>query len=309
MRQPGIKIQLICISGPTAVGKTDVALALAEHLQTEIISFDARQFYRELQIGAAPPTAEELSRVPHHFIGHLNVRQSWSAGEFAEAALRKIEALSSSYSQIVLVGGSGLYLKALLEGFAPMPDIPPTVRQDLNAKYRAEGITTLQKELAQRDPDYYARVDRQNPQRLIRALEVIEVSGQPYSYLRQFTPASRPFTALKIALELPRKQLHQRIDQRVDQMLADGLEDEARNLYPLRHCHALQTLGYREWWPFFEGHRDREETIRLIKRNSRRYAKRQLTWLRKEKDLHWFAPNQISDVLRLVEEQNPGRHA
>ena len=292
---------LVCVAGPTASGKTSLAIDLAQHFDTEIISYDSRQFYRELKIGAAPPSAEELAQVPHHFIQDRSIEQELSAGAFAEEALVKLEALFKKHSVVVAVGGSGLYLRALLEGFDDLPSVPNEIRQELNALFQAEGIETLQKELFRKDPQYFQEVDRQNPQRLIRALELIRHSGKTYSELRTGNKAERPFHNLQIALDWERAKLYERINQRVDLMIEAGLIDEVEGLIPYQHLNALQTVGYRELFPYFEGILSLDEAIAEIKKNSRRYAKRQITWFRRDPNLHWFRPAENATITAWIE--------
>lgn len=292
---------LVCVAGPTASGKTSLAIDLAQHFDSEIISFDSRQFYRELKIGAAPPSAEELAQVPHHFIQDRSIEQELSAGAFAEEALVKLEALFKKHSVVVAVGGSGLYLRALLEGFDDLPAVPNEIRQELNALFQAEGIETLQKELFRKDPQYYQQVDQQNPQRLIRALELIRHSGKTYSELRTGNKAERPFHNLQIALDWERAKLYERINQRVDLMLEAGLIDEVEGMIPYQHLNTLQTVGYRELFPYFEGILSLDEAIAEIKKNSRRYAKRQITWFRRDPNLHWFRPAENATITAWIE--------
>ena len=272
--------QLIVIGGPTASGKTALAIKVAQHYGTEIISADSRQFYRELSIGAARPTEKELSTVPHHFIADRSVTTPLSAGCYAEEALQRLDRLFTQYPVVVAVGGSGLYLRALCEGLDEFPDVTQAARTQVKAVYRKEGLPGLQRILRTTDPDYYERVDRQNPRRLQRALEVSLTAGRPYSSFLGQRTARRSFTSHYFMPALERTSLYQRIDQRVNRMLGEELENEARQLYPLRELRALQTVGYQEWWPYMEGIYNGERAVELIKRNSRRYAKRQLTWFK-----------------------------
>ena len=286
----------IAVCGPTASGKTGLAMAIAEWLQTEIISFDSRQFYREMKIGTAPPTSVELKRVPHHFIHHISLKEPWDAGRFEEESLKVLARLFQTHNNAVLVGGSGLYLKALCEGFDPLPAVDPSIREGLQKEWQQEGLERLQQELLKKDPEYYREVDLQNPQRVMRALELIRGSGMKYSQLRQKTPKKRDFKILKIAINWPREELYQRIEKRVDQMLENGLVAEARALFPLREYNALQTVGYRELFQHFEGNISLEEAVAEIKKNTRRYAKRQLTWFRNDPEVHWFPPDDFASV-------------
>jgi tRNA dimethylallyltransferase len=287
---------IIAVVGPTAVGKTRVAIELAQVYQTEIVSADARQFYREMAIGTAVPSREELKRVPHHFIQSHAIEQLYSVGEYEQEALQLIDQLSTRHSILILVGGSGLYVKALLDGLDEMPAVDLEIRERLTARVATGGLPALVKQLEELDPEFAQLIDRNNPQRVIRALEVCLSTGKPYSTFRQGGTKERPFRSIRIGLELDRATLYQRIDQRVDEMLAQGLLEEARALFPFRENNALQTVGYSEIFDFLEGHHTWEEAVRLIKRNSRRYAKRQLTWFRKDPQVKWFHPDDRNGI-------------
>ena len=267
------------IGGATATGKTEFALRVAERLELSILNADSRQFYAEMNIGTAKPTAAELARAPHHFVGHRSVHDDYNVGNYERDALDLLETTIFPQRPIaLLVGGSGLYIRAVCEGLDAFPDISTEVNERWRQLHRERGLAYLQSELARRDPLYFSTVDQQNPVRLLRALTVCEVAGRPYSsFLGQPKP-ERPFIPVYFHLKEHRPALYQRIDQRVERMIARGLEAEALSLYPLRHLNALQTVGYQEWYPYFAGERSRTEAIRLIKRNSRRYAKRQMTW-------------------------------
>ncbi|MBL7851926.1 MAG: tRNA (adenosine(37)-N6)-dimethylallyltransferase MiaA [Cyclobacteriaceae bacterium] len=294
---------LLVLVGPTAVGKTAVAIRLASHFHTEVVSADSRQVFREMEIGTAKPSPADRAKVRHHFIDTLSITEAFDAGQYGEEALKVINSLFEAHRHAVLCGGSGLYIKALLEGFDDMPDIPPAVRQAVSADYRDQGLEGLQKELEAKDPDYYEVVDRRNPQRLMRALEVIRHTGKPFSAYRQKTQRSLPFNVIKLGLDLDREELYHRIDQRMDAMIAAGLFEEASRLFPLRHLPALQTVGYQEIFGFLEGKYDREEAVRLLKRNSRRYAKRQLTWFRRDPEIRWFHPDEFEAMVEFCEEK------
>lgn len=295
---------VIVVAGPTAVGKTKLAIDLALHFKTEIISADARQVFREMTIGTAKPSAEELARVPHHFINSHSIHHNFDAAAFADEAMKKIVELFKSHNSVVLCGGSGLYIKALVEGFDEMPDVKPGVREELNALLEREGIEVLKQELALADPQYFAEVDKQNPQRLVRALEVIRSSAKPYSSFRKKTKKELPFNVVKIGLELPREVLYNRIDSRMDAMIAAGLFEEAAQLLPLKNLNALQTVGYQEIFDFMEGKYDRDEAIRLLKRNTRHYAKRQMTWFKKDPAIRWFNPNDFTSIIQYIQEKS-----
>lgn len=286
------------------MGKTKMAIDLALHFKTEIISADARQVFREMTLGTAKPSQQERQQVKHHFIDSHSIHDSFDAAAFAEEAMKSIMQLFSTHDWVVLCGGSGLYIKALLEGFDEMPDVKTGVRDELNQLFQQEGIAVLQKELSEKDPDYFAEVDKQNPQRLIRALEVIRSSGQPYSSFRKKTRKENPFNVVKIGLELPREELYNRIDSRMDTMIALGLFEEAEKLNPFKHLNALQTVGYQEIFGFLDGQYDRGEAIRLLKQNSRNYAKRQLTWFKKDDEIRWFAPNDFHAIVQYIQEKS-----
>jgi len=272
---------LVVIGGPTASGKTHVAATLAKHFGTEVISGDSRQFYRAMCIGTARPAEEELLGVKHHFLGHLELEQTWSAGEFARQAEPVLQELLKAHGIAVLVGGSGLYLDALTNGLDPMPLVDHAVRERLQQRFQQRGLTDLLAELDRLDPAIAQVIDRNNPHRVIRALEVCIASGRPYSAQRIGPRQREDMRILRIALDLPREELYARIDARVDRMTADGLEQEARALLPYRERNALRTVGYREFFEHFDGKIGRAEAIDLIKQHTRNYAKRQLTWLRR----------------------------
>lgn len=292
---------LIVIAGPTAVGKTAVAIELAKKLSTEIISADSRQFFREMAIGTAKPTSEELSQAKHHFVDSHSITESFSVGDFEKEGLALLDDIFKTHGTAILVGGSGLYIKAICEGFDELPTASPGVRERLNQEFKDKGITWLQQKLKSADPIYYERVDLNNPQRLIRALEVFESTGKPFSSYRKAAANERPFKSIKIGLNLPRKILYQRIDLRVDEMVKQGLVDEVRSLLPYRHLSALNTVGYSELFDYFDGKTDFETAISLIKQNTRRFAKRQLTWFRKDKDILWFQPDEPDLINKIIE--------
>lgn len=273
--------RLIYVAGPTASGKTSVAIRLAQALNTEIISCDARQFYQEMSIGTAVPNKDELAQAPHHFIQQQSIHHPYSVGDFQREATQQLKKLFKKHQVAILVGGSGMYADALIEGIDIFPEIDPAIRPQLTAIYEQEGISVLQDLLKQHDRVHYQKVDRQNPHRLIRALEVSLSSGKPYSSFLGKKKAPDFFSTQKIVLEWDREILYERIHMRVDQMVHEGLENEAKKLHPYQHLNALQTVGYREWFSHFNGHFDRETAIQEIKKNTRRYAKRQTTWFRR----------------------------
>ncbi len=293
---------LISIVGPTAVGKTEMSIRLARWLKSEIVSADSRQFYIEMNIGTAKPDAKNLLSVLHHFINSHSVKNHFSAGEYGRVAVSKIEELHVKNNVAIATGGSGLYLKALWEGFDEIPEVDSQVRKDLNEAYEIHGLKELLKELQQKDPVYYDQVDKQNHRRVIRALEVVRGTGYPFSSVRIKKTMKMPYSQLKIGLNMEHEKLYSKINQRMDQMIEEGLFEEAEKLYPYKNLNALQTVGYSEIFNFMDRKYDKEEAIRLLKRNSRRYAKRQLTFFRKYKDIHWFKPNQEKEIRELIKQ-------
>ncbi|MBX2946000.1 MAG: tRNA (adenosine(37)-N6)-dimethylallyltransferase MiaA [Cyclobacteriaceae bacterium] len=292
--------RLLVIVGPTAVGKTEVAIKVAEHFKTEIISADSRQFFKELIIGTAKPNAEELSRVKHHFINSHAITEEYDAARYAGDALTFIYKLFERHDYLVVCGGSGLYIKALLEGFDDIPEVPDNIRDEIIAHYETEGLEWLQTNLQELDPAYWQKVDQQNPARLMRALEVVMATGKSISSFQTKQKQQLPFQVIKIGLELDRELLYKRIDARMDEMIAKGLFEEAKAMYPYRHHQALQTVGYKEIFDFLDGQYDREEAVRLLKRNTRRYAKRQFTWFKRDTEITWVKPNQWELIVDVV---------
>lgn len=290
------------LAGPTAVGKTSLSVQLAKRFQTEIISADSRQFYKEMEIGTAKPTKEEMDRIPHYFINSHSIQEEYNVGQFEKDVLNLLNELFQKHDVVFVVGGSGLYVKALCEGIDDMPAIPFEIRQKLNAEFEQFGIEYLQKQVVESDSEYFEIVDQQNPQRLIRALELYRATGKNMSYFRaQEKQVERPFNIIKIGLERPRKELYDRINLRMDQMIAEGLFEEAEQLYPFKNLNALQTVGYSEIFGFLDNEYDREEAIRLLKRNSRRYAKRQMTWFKKDSEFVWFSAEDKAKVIDYLE--------
>lgn len=292
---------LIVVVGPTAVGKTALAIALAKHFETEVLSADSRQFYREMAIGTAKPTPEEMDGIPHHFVDSRSIHEPYDVGQFEQEALGCLTELYQRYDTVIMAGGSGLFVDAVCRGFDELPKPGPEVRAAVNELYEQGGITALQQELEESDPEYYARVDLQNPQRLMRALEVCRFTGQKFSALRKGAKTERPFEIIKVGLSAERETLYQRIDHRMDLMIETGLFEEAERLAPYKTLNALQTVGYREIYGFLNGEYDREEAVRLLKRNSRRYAKRQLTWFKRDGQTAWFEPADVTETIKYVE--------
>lgn len=294
-----MKPQVAIILGPTASGKTDLSVQIAKHLNTEILSFDSRQFYKEMNIGTAVPSKEELSQVKHHFIQHLSIHDTYNAGKYAEEAEDKLKDVLDRKGTAVMVGGSGLYLEALLFGFDPLPT-DENLRNELNQIYEAEGLQVLQELLTKLDPEALESIDHQNPIRVTRAIEIIQLTGKPLNEAQSGRRKEKElfFTPRIFSPVWNRVQLYKRINKRVDLMLENGLEEEVRGLYSNKNLRSLQTVGYTELFDYFDDKISREEAIRLIKRNTRRYAKRQLTWLRKVDDVTYLEQNFFDDFLK-----------
>ena len=288
---------LLVIAGPTAVGKTALCVQLAKTLQTDVVSADSRQLYRELSIGTAKPTPGEMAGVRHHFIDSNSIADPVNAGRYERACLALLNTLFQTKDIVILSGGTGLYINAVCSGLDDMPAIGPTLRAQLLIRLQEEGLDALQQELRRLDPVYAQSADLQNPVRVTRALEVCLATGQPYSSFRQQQTAERPFRSVRIALERPREELYARIDARMDAMLANGLVEEVRSLTPYRDLSTLHTVGYQEVFPYLDGVYDYDEMVRLLKRNSRRYAKRQLTWFRNQGDYKWFGPDEGEKIV------------
>ena len=288
--------RLIVVVGPTGSGKTDLSIRLARYYSAPIISTDSRQFYRGIPIGTAQPTKEQLEEAEHHFIATNELEDCLNCGRYEQLALRKLEELFVEHSTVVAVGGSGLYVKALCEGMDDLPEVDSELRETLMNRLQEEGLESLVEELKRVDPQYWEVVDRCNPQRVLRALEVSLQTSRPYSEFRTGERRNRDFEIVKIGVDMERDVLYQRINLRVDMMIDEGLEEEARSVYHLRDLNSLQTVGYKEFFDYFDGKTSREEAIELIKRNSRRYAKRQLTWFRRDQEIAWFHPLQFEDI-------------
>lgn len=291
---------LIVVCGPTASGKTQLAIDLANYFSAEIISADSRQVYRELKIGSAPPYPAQLNEVKHHFVASRNLDEDYNAGAYEKDVLQVLSTIFQKKEYAILVGGSGLYINAVCNGFDNVPGSFPDLRKQLQDLYEEKGIEPLREKLKELDENYYNKIDLSNPQRLMRALEVSMGTGQPYSSFRKGKIQQRDFKIIKIGLELPRALLYKRIDSRVDEMMNNDLLDEAKNLISKKHLNALQTVGYKEMFDFLEGKIPLEEAVDLIKRNTRRYAKRQLTWFRKDKEIQWFPPDDIEGIIQCI---------
>jgi len=290
----------IIICGPTAVGKTAVAIQIAKHLGTEIISADSRQCFKELNIGVARPTEKELQTVPHHFMASHSVNEEVTAVGFEQYALEKIEFLFKKNNVVVMVGGTGLYIKAFEDGLDLIPEINVNIRREIVTNYENLGINWLQQELREKDPVFFKEGEIQNPQRMMRALEVINATGQSILSFRKGKMANRDFKIIKIGLELPKEILHLRIQERVDKMMEQGLLDEVKNMIPYRKHNALQTVGYAELFDYLEGKTELKLAVELIKTHTRQYAKRQMTWFKKDKNIQWFGPDELNAMLTYV---------
>ncbi len=294
--------KLIVVSGPTAVGKTEIAIKLAEHFQTEIISADSRQCYREMTIGTAKPAPEELSRIKHYFINSHSITDELNAADYERLALGYCSEIFTKSDFAVVCGGTGLYIKALCEGIDDMPPVNPEVEKEVQAEFDQKGIGWLRAATDREDPEFYKGAEQQNPARLIRALVFKRSTGKSITTFRTARIKPRPFRIFKIALDLPRPVLYDRINQRVDNMIGEGLINEASSLYKWRHLKSLQTVGYSEVFEYLDGNISLEESISLIKQHTRNYAKRQLTWFRKDIQNKWFAPENLQDIITYIEE-------
>jgi tRNA dimethylallyltransferase len=290
---------LIVVLGPTAVGKTSLAIQLAQKFDTEIVSADSRQFFREMNIGTAKPTQKELSAAKHHFINSHSITDSFNVGDFEKAGLEVISDIFKNKDIAILTGGSGLYINAICDGFDNLPETDPAVRQKLNQQLTDEGIASLQVQLRQADPEYYEKA-KDNPQRLIRALEVALSTGKPFSSYHQQQKKQRPFNIIKIGLNTARDKLYRQIDNRVNEMINAGLVDETRSLLPYRHRNSLNTVGYSELFDFFDETISLEKAVEMIKQNTRRFAKRQLTWFRRDPEIKWFEPSDYQEIEQYV---------
>ena len=292
---------LIVVSGPTGIGKTALSLDIAKQYNAEIISCDSRQFYKEMSIGTAVPTSEELAQVKHHFIQNISIAKPYSVGKFERDALEKIEDLHKTSNVVVMVGGSGLYVDAVCRGLDDFPTVPKEIRDDLNKRCKTEGIEVLEKELQQIDPDYHTIVDKSNPHRIIRALEIFKASGKTFTSFRIRQQQKRNFKTVKVILNRDREELYQRINKRVDLMLEEGLLEEVKSVYPFKENNALQTVGYKELFAHIDGEISLEFAIEEIKKNTRRYAKRQMTWFRRDPDTLFFNPEDKASVIEYLE--------
>ncbi len=301
--EPRVNKSLIVICGPTAVGKTAISIKIAKALITEIISADSRQFYRELKIGVASPGKVELKAVKHHFIGHLSVADYYNVSRFENDIIGFLDNYFKSNNHALMVGGSGLYIDAVSNGIDFLPDPDDDLRKNLKIKLTEQGLEPLKQELKKLDFDYYLVVDLQNPNRILRALEVCLMTGKPYSSFRIRNIKPRNFNIIKIGLDRPRPELFERIEKRVDQMIASGLVEEVKSLAKFRNLNSLNTVGYKEIFYYLDGNCSLTEAINKIKINTRRYAKRQLTWFKKDNAITWFHPDEIGKIIDFIEER------
>ena len=292
---------LIVLLGPTGVGKTDISIDIAQHFKSEIISADSRQFFREMKIGTAVPTEIQLKAVKHHFIRFLSIEDYYSSSLFERDVLELLPKIFSKKNLALMSGGSGMYIDSVCFGIDDIPDVDPSIRERFIMRYMEEGIEGLRSTLKLLDPEHYGKVDLNNYKRIIRALEICETAGKPYSSFLKNQKKERDFGIIKIGLDRPRDVLYKRINSRVDEMVRLGLEDEAKRLYDFRNLNALNSVGYKEFFDVFDGKISRERAIELIKRNSRRYAKRQLTWWGKDKEIKWFKPEPVRDIINYIE--------
>jgi tRNA dimethylallyltransferase len=288
---------LIVIAGPTASGKTAFAIEMAKALNTVILSADSRQFYKEMRIGTAAPTEEELNQAKHYFVHHISIEDKYDVADYERDAIALLDELFKTHDAVIMTGGSGLFIDAVCNGIDVMPDVKPEIRDKVQKLYDEGGLHPMQEALKHLDPEYYAVVDQQNPRRLQRALEVCYQTGQPFSSFRSGNTIQRNFSVRKYALLWDRQALIHRIDRRVEMMIEQGLLEEAKALYPKRHLNALNTVGYKELFAYFDGDCALDEAVEQIKIHTRQYAKRQMTWLRKDSEYQWITPNELEEVL------------
>lgn len=298
---------LLVLTGPTGVGKTELSLRLAEHYGAPIISADSRQFYRDIPIGTAAPTAEQLARVKHYFVGQLALTDYYSASCYEEEVLRLLDTLFQEHAYVLLTGGSMMYIDAVCKGIDEIPTITDEVRREVLEHYHRVGLEALCEELRERDPVYYGEVDLKNHKRVIHAIEICRQTGGRYSDLRTRQVKQRPFRMVKIGLIRPREELFDRIARRTEQMMADGLLDEARRVYPLRHLNSLNTVGYKELFAYFDGTMTLDQAIEKIKRNTRVYSKKQVTWYKKDPDMRWFSPDDKEAIIEYIDENSKSK--
>ena len=299
---------LIVITGPTAVGKTALCLDLAQHFGIPIINADSRQIYKELKIGTASPTDEQLAKVKHYFVGTLSLNDYYSASLFEPQTMEILEREFAKSDYALMAGGSMMYIDAVCNGIDDIPTVDDVTRETLKSRLANEGLETLVEELRHLDPEYYEIVDKQNPRRVVHGLEICLMTGKTYTSFRKREKKQRPFRIIKIGLNREREELYNRINLRVDQMMDEGLLDEARNLYPMRHMNALNTVGYKEMFAYLDGKWTLEEAVERIKGNTRRYARKQLTWYKKDEQIRWFHPNEKDNIISYISQDYEQRN-
>lgn len=293
------KKNLVVVLGTTGVGKTEACISIARHLHCEIINCDSRQLYESIPIGTAAPTAEQMLKVRHHFVGILPLDRYFSASMYEEAVCKLVE--ESRHDTFLLTGGSMMYIDAVCNGIDELPTVRDEIREEMKRRLADEGLDALDRELSQLDPQHWQNIDHNNPRRILHALEICHQTGRPYSSFLSHSKKERPFNILKIGLTRPREEMYERINLRVLKMMDDGLEDEARKVYPLRHHNSLNTVGYKELFDFFDGTTDLEEAVRRIQSNTRRYMRKQETWFKRDKTIKWFAPTEIKEIIKYID--------
>ncbi len=294
---------LVILLGPTGVGKTELSLRVAEHFGSPIISSDSRQLYKDLPVGTAAPTAEQMARVRHYMVGTLNLTDYYSASNFEEDVISLLNTLHQTTPTVVMTGGSMMYIDAVCKGIDDIPTVTPEIREAIYAQFEREGLENILQELQEADPVHYEEVDRMNYKRVIHAVEICRMTGKPYSSFRTNSRKERPFRIIKIGLTRDREELCDRINRRVDQMMADGLQEEARKVYPFRHLNSLNTVGYKELFKYFDGEWSLDLAVEKIKRNSRVYARKQMTWFKRDEEIEWFHPEQETEIINFIETQ------
>ena len=293
------KKNLVVVQGTTGVGKTEACISIARHLHCEIINCDSRQLYESIPIGTAAPTAEQMLKVRHHFVGVLPLDRYFSASMYEEAVCKLVE--ESRHDTFLLTGGSMMYIDAVCNGIDELPTVRDEIREEMKRRLADEGLDALDRELSQLDPQHWQNIDHNNPRRILHALEICHQTGKPYSSFLSHSKKERPFNILKIGLTRPREEMYERINLRVLKMMDDGLEEEARKVYPLRHHNSLNTVGYKELLDFFDGTTDLEEAVRRIQSNTRRYMRKQETWFKRDKTIKWFAPTEIKEIIKYID--------
>ena len=293
------KKNLVVVLGTTGVGKTEACISIARHLHCEIINCDSRQLYESIPIGTAAPTAEQMLKVRHHFVGILPLDRYFSASMYEEAVCKLVE--ESRHDTFLLTGGSMMYIDAVCNGIDELPTVRDEIRDEMKRRLADEGLDALDRELSQLDPQHWQSIDHNNPRRILHALEICHQTGKPYSSFLSHSKKERPFNILKIGLTRPREEMYERINLRVLKMMDDGLEEEARQVYPLRHHNSLNTVGYKELFDFFDGTTDLEEAVRRIQSNTRRYMRKQETWFKRDKTIKWFAPTEIKEIIKYID--------